>query len=289
MDNSWTCWSSSNEAAKMKKQTIFWILAVVVTIVTVIYQRKTGPTYPVKRNIEIAGTTIEVSLPRSHGGNTDREISILVPGEDIRGLIIYKRYKTEDPLDTLQMRLQGHELVGYLPHQPPAGKLAYTVILLQDGTRYLVNDVPVIIRFKGSVPAFVLIPHILFIFTAQLLSLVAGLFAIYRLPRYKLYGILTIALLFVGGFILGPVIQKYAFGAFWTGFPFGQDMTDNKVLVAMLFWILAAVMNIRRDRPAYAWIAALVFFLVNMIPHSMFGSELEYDTGVITTGMVMII
>jgi len=65
-------------------------------------------------------------------------------------------------------------------------------------------------------------------------------------------------------------------------------MTDNKVLVAMLCWILAVVMNIRKDRPAYAWIAALVFFLVNMIPHSMFGSELDYETGVVNTGMILL-
>lgn len=272
----------------MKKQTIFWVLAVVITIATVIYQRKTGPTYPVERNIEIGGTNIGTSLPRSHGGSTDREIAITVPGDDIEGLIIYKRFKTADPLDTVRMKLQGQELIGYLPGQPPAGKLEYTVVLLNDNQAYTVNEVPVVIRFKGSVPAFVLIPHILFIFTAQLLSLVAGLFAVYRLRRYKLYGILTIILLFVGGFVLGPVIQKYAFGAFWTGFPFGQDMTDNKVLVAVLFWILAVAMNIRKDRPAYSWIAALVFFLVNMIPHSVLGSELDYETGVVNTGMILL-
>lgn len=272
----------------MKKQTIFWILAVVITIATVIYQRKTGPTYPVERNIELGNTNIEASLPRSHGGSTDREINVTVPGDDIEGLIIYKRFKTADPLDTVRMKLQGQELIGYLPNQPPAGKLEYTVVLLSDNQAYKVNETPVVIRFKGSVPAFVLIPHILFIFTAQMLSLVAGLFAVYRLRRYKLYGILTIIFLFVGGFVLGPVIQKYAFGAYWTGFPFGQDMTDNKVLVALLFWILAVVMNIRKNRPAYAWIAALVFFLVNMIPHSMFGSELDYETGVVNTGMILL-
>ena len=272
----------------MKKQTIFWILAVVITISTVIYQRKTGPTYPVNRTVEIAGADIEVILPRSHGGNTDREITVTVPGDDIKGLIIYKRYKTADPHDTVLMVKQGQELLGFLPNQPPAGKLEYSIILLDDNHAYPVNKVPVVIRFKGSVPAFVLIPHILFIFTAQLLSLVAGLFAVYRIRRYKLYGILTIIFLLVGGFVLGPVIQKYAFGAFWTGFPFGQDMTDNKVLVALLFWILAVVMNIRKDRPAYAWIAAIVFFLVNMIPHSMFGSELDYETGVVNTGMMLL-
>jgi hypothetical protein len=272
----------------MKKQTIFWILAVVITITTVIYQRKTGPTYPVEQNIEIGSTNIEASLPRSHGGNTDREISVTVPGDDIGGLIIYKRFKTADPLDTVRMKLRDGELIGYLPNQPPAGKLEYTVVLLKARQAYTINEVPVVIRFKGSVPAFVLIPHILFIFTAQLLSLVAGLFAIYRFKKYKLYGLLTIIFLFVGGFVLGPVIQKYAFGAYWTGFPFGQDMTDNKVLVALLFWILAVVMNIRKDRPAYAWIAALVFFGVNMIPHSVLGSELDYETGLVNTGMILL-
>ena len=106
----------------MKKQTIFWILAVVITIATVIYQRKTGPTYPVDRNIEIGATIIEASLPRSHGGSTDSEIAITVPGDDIEGLIIYKRYKTADPHDTVRMVMQGQELIGFLPNQPPAGE-----------------------------------------------------------------------------------------------------------------------------------------------------------------------
>ena len=272
----------------MKKQTIFWILAAIITIGTAYYQRKTGPTHPIKHSVDIDGTEITTSLPRSHGGSTDREIDIAVPAADIEGQIIYKRFKTDDLLDTIPMKRQGQVLIGYLPNQPPAGKLEYTVVLSKDGRSYPVNNVPVIIRFKGSVPAFVLIPHILFIFTAQLLSLVAGLFAIYRLPRYKLYGVLTIVFLLLGGFILGPIIQKYAFGAFWTGFPFGQDLTDNKVLVALIFWILAAVMNARKDRPTYTWIAALVFFLVNMIPHSVLGSELDYETGVVNTGLILL-
>jgi hypothetical protein len=55
----------------------------------------------------------------------------------------------------------------------------------------------------------------------------------------------------------------------------------------MVFWILAVVMNIRRDRPALALLAAVVFFLVNMIPHSMFGSELDYQSGEVMTGMIL--
>ena len=186
------------------------------------------------------------------------------------------------------MTRMGEDLVAYLPGQPPAGKLEYRVVLRHEGQEYPLNEFPVVIRFKGAVPAWVLIPHILFIFTAQLLSLLAGLFAIYRLKGYKLYGMITVILIFAGGFILGPVMQKYAFGAFWTGFPFGQDLTDNKVLFAMIFWVLAIIMNAKKERPVYTLIAASVFFLINMIPHSVMGSELDYETGEVLTGMILL-
>jgi hypothetical protein len=269
------------------KKTLIWISAIIVTLATVTYQRMTGPTYPVEASLETGGQTVKASLPRSHGGEGDREIRIEVPDQETGGKIIFRRFKTGDPYDTIRMVRQGTALVGYLPHQPPAGKLEYRVVLIRDDIPQALNETPVVIRFKGDVPALVLIPHILFIFTAQLLSLVAGLYAVFRLGKYKMYGLLTVILLFTGGFILGPVIQKFAFGAYWTGFPSGGDMTDNKVLVAMVFWILAVVMNIRRDRPALALLAAVVFFLVNMIPHSMFGSELDYQSGEVMTGMIL--
>ena len=272
----------------MKKQTVLWILAVLVTIVAAYYQRKTGPTKPVSHSVEILGEKIESNLPRSHGGETDMEIRITAENDQIEGKVIYKRFNTDMLPETLLMSRVGPDLVAYLPGQPPAGKLEYQVILRHEGQETPLNEVPVVIRFKGDVPALVLIPHILFIFAAQLLSLVAGLFAIYRFKKYKIYGILTMAFILIGGFILGPIMQKFAFGAFWTGFPFGQDLTDNKVLFAFVFWVLAVAMNIRKDRPTYTWIAATVFFLINMIPHSLLGSELDYESGEVLTGMIML-
>ena len=85
-------------------------------------------------------------------------------------------------------------------------------------------------------------------------------------------------MLAVGGLILGPVVQKYAFDAYWTGWPFGHDLTDNKTLVAVLAW-LAVLWAWRRGRNAKAWAlgAAIIVFLVFMIPHSVLGSELDYS------------
>ena len=101
------------------------------------------------------------------------------------------------------------------------------------------------------------------------------------------YGIWALSLLLAGGMVLGPVVQYYAFGEFWTGVPFGWDLTDNKTLLAVIFWILAVAMNYRKQRPLYTIIAAVMLLLVYSIPHSMFGSELDYESGKIIQGIII--
>jgi hypothetical protein len=87
--------------------------------------------------------------------------------------------------------------------------------------------------------------------------------------------------------VLGPIVQFDAFGDFWTGIPFGWDLTDNKTLIALLFWILAVVMNRKKERPVYTVLAAIVLLLVFSIPHSLFGSELNYSSGQVTQGIIL--
>jgi hypothetical protein len=53
---------------------------------------------------------------------------------------------------------------------------------------------------------------------------------------------------FVGGLILGPPVQLEAFGALWTGWPFGADLTDNKTLIAVLAWVPAVVAALRNKK-----------------------------------------
>ena len=98
------------------------------------------------------------------------------------------------------------------------------------------------------------------------------------------FSLLTVVLLTAGGMILGPVVQHFAFGQAWTGIPFGWDLTDNKTLFAYLFWILALFANRKQLRPGWILTAAIVLLLIYSIPHSMFGSELDYSTGQVVTG-----
>ncbi|MBP6978759.1 MAG: hypothetical protein KBB71_10640, partial [Lentimicrobiaceae bacterium] len=147
----------------------------------------------------------------------------------------------------------------------------------ENGERNPLITEPVILRYKGAVPGWILIIHIIVIFSAMLLSTRTGMEAFFRRPRVVPYTWWTIILLLVGGMILGPVVQKYAFGAFWTGWPIGHDLTDNKTAIAFIFWLIAFIQQLRkRNSRIWVIIAAIVLIIAFIIPHSTWGSELDY-------------
>jgi hypothetical protein len=124
-------------------------------------------------------------------------------------------------------------------------------------------------------------------FLAMLFSTLAGLMSIFKYPLYKKYAVWTLVLFIIGGMILGPIVQWYAFGDLWTGVPFGWDLTDNKTLIALIFWIIAVYMNRKQEKPLYVALAAIILLLVYSIPHSVFGSELNYASGEVTQGAIL--
>ena len=263
----------------MKKSILLWLIAFVLTVITAVYQRMTGPTYPVSGEVTFEGEHIEYKLPRSHGGEGDHKIEIEINDNSTEGKLLWKRYKTSDDWSTVEMVKDGNKLIASLPHQPPAGKLVYHIALQKNNQIIkLPKDGEVIIRFKGDVPIYFLIPHIIFIFGAMLLSTRTGLEYFNAGMKFKSLTIFTFIFLIVGGFILGPIIQYYAFGAFWTGFPFGHDLTDNKVLIGFIGWLLALIALYKFKNPK-RWIifASILMFVIFLIPHSVLGSELNYN------------
>jgi hypothetical protein len=113
-------------------------------------------------------------------------------------------------------------------------------------------------------------------FAAMLVSTRAGLEIFMKEPNYKKLAFWTLGLLAVGGMALGMFVQKFAFGEYWTGVPFGFDLTDNKTLLAFIGWIIAIIAIFKSKKPAYWIIGAAIFMLIIfLIPHSMFGSELD--------------
>jgi hypothetical protein len=284
------------------KKTLLWILAFVITIAAAYYQRRTGPTYPKRIVAEINDSIYNLRLVRSLGLDERSEIRLNIEDTSVKAVLLYKRFRTSDEYTDVPFLYRTYPVKSFVmnrifgmtsesghyaavPPQPPAGKLQYYIeITDRYGTHTLLRDAPVVIRFKGPVPGYILTPHILIMFIAMLFSTAAGLLALARIPSFRKYGILTLILLAAGGMILGPVVQKFAFGELWTGIPFGWDLTDNKTLIAFMVWVLAVVMNRNKERPVYTVIAAIILLIVYSVPHSLFGSELDYSTGNVIQG-----
>ncbi len=264
---------------------LFWILAIFITLSAAIYQRTTGPTYPKRVVLKTDAGDIKLKLIRSSEGSENCQIEYHMTDTAIHAQLEYRRYPTNDEFVKTTMIRNGDLLTGSLPGQAPAGKIEYKVDFYKNGQ--LLNnpdEFHTVVRYKGYVPRSILTPHIIAMFLAMLLANLAGIMALAKRPRARLYMWLTFILLTIGGMIMGPLVQLYAFGDLWTGVPFGWDLTDNKTLIAYLAWIAALIMN--RKEVNYRWIiiATIVTMLVYLIPHSMFGSELNYATGSVTQG-----
>jgi hypothetical protein len=262
---------------KRLKNALLWILAIVLTLSLVVYQRATGPTYPLKGEVQIGSEPIEFRLLRSHDTEINAPVIIEVEDAEVTGKITYKRYKSYDDWSTIDMKREQGKLVSALPFQPAAGKIEYHVSLYKDGKEFKLNEEPAIIRFKGAVPRAVLIPHIFFMFISMLFGLRAGLEAIFKGDDNRYFVGVTLVTLILGGLILGPIVQKYAFDAYWTGWPFGHDLTDNKTLATFLFWLFAFI-KLRKNPVNRIWpiIATIVMLAVYIIPHSVLGSEIDH-------------
>lgn len=287
-----------NNFAKRKPKltgALLWLLAAIITIGCFAYQDKTGPTYPLERKFKVTNGTVLYKFLRSETIGTDLALMLLDPVPDgISGHVQYRRYQSDDEWTTTALKQDEFEfsrrgrtetikgMGALLPSLAErAGKYEFFVFI-KDGDAEPVSvtgEKEIRARYKAAVPGLALLVHIFAIFASMTIAL-RTLFA--ALVDAKFKGLLwaTIISLLLGGFVFGPLVQWYAFGVWWSGVPFGYDWTDNKVLVELIFWLIALYANRgeRRNRVT-VYVAGVVMLLVYFIPHSIFGSEYNYRTG----------
>lgn len=272
------------------KKSVYWLLAVVITLVLSIYQRMTGPTYPKKVTIELNGENYKIKMPRSgvqhdeiialkgipqqnHGDSPHDSRSVAIT-RSVPMILHYRRYPTADEYTTVDFQWKDGEWQAVLPVQPVGGKLQYYITV--GGKDYPAEE-PLLIRFRNDVPAGILIPHILLMFAAMLFAVYTFLLVVRR-KAYIKWLLITVGTLFVGGFILGPLVQHAAFGPWWAGFPYGTDLTDNKTLLSFLFFVAALATLKWKYNKWVVCLAVLFMIVIFSIPHSTYGSEYDYTT-----------
>jgi hypothetical protein len=274
---------SQSEKRSRGLSATLWLAAFLVTVLLAVFQRKTGPSYPIDGELGLqSGEVLEYSLPRSNEGRPELEIEFSMPSLGGTATLEWRRWPTDEAFlrQSMEVSDSGERFEARIPPQPAAGKVEYRILLETEG---VVMSIPatetVVARYRDDVPAPILIPHILAMFLSMLIS-TRALFEVLRpgAPRARGLVLVSMALLVVGGLILGPLVQRFAFGAYWTGWPVGHDLTDNKTLVAFLAWLPATVLAWRHARTrlavAMGWLVMMGIFL---IPHSARGSQLDWS------------
>ncbi len=261
----------------MRRSTVLWILALLFTLAAAVWQEVTGPTYPLRTQVTLGGRVFKLKLERSWASG-DQPVHLSIADPSVRGRIRWRRYPTSDPWRVQGLERSAGVLQASLPHQPPAGKLEYQIELARDQERVIVPGTPAVTRFKGDVSASILIPHIFAMFLGMLFSTRAGLEGLFNGPARRSLATIAFLLLTAGGLVLGPMVQKSAFGAYWTGVPWGYDLTDNKTLIAVAAWLIAVIRIYTRPRARWSLaLAAGATLVVFAIPHSVWGSEIRWE------------
>ena len=269
------------------KQVLLWIAAIFITIAAVIYQRATGPTYPVKGHLTTTNTDYKYKLIRTHETTEGAKISLPNTGSDnFKAELHYKRYQTKDDFTNVPFVLNDDTFTASLPVQPAAGKMEYFVTIALDNNTIRIpeeGENNIVLRYKDPVPGGVLWPHVFMMFFAILFGMRAALSALFDPDTMRKWSIVALVGMTIGGMVLGPFVQKYAFGEYWTGFPYGGDFTDNKMLIMWLSWVVAmAIIGFKPKKNekisrVIVLLAAAVMTAVYLIPHSMGGSTLDYE------------
>lgn len=271
------------------RRALLWIAAFLLTVGAAAYQRRTGPTYPYRGTVAVGGEEVRYRLLRSAETSADARVELPAPASAAAARLHFRRLGTGEEWTAVPCGTEespaGRRFVGLLPRQPAAGKLEYYLEIESPAGNVRIPAAPaesIVMRYKDPVWTPLLVTHVAMMVIGLLVGLRAALGAILAPYNIRLLAGITCVAITLGGMILGPFVQKQAFGAYWTGFPWGHDLTDNKTLIMWLAWLLAtaAVFGPLARRAGAARVAVVLAAVVTtgvyMIPHSLRGSQLDY-------------
>lgn len=212
-----------------------WVLAVVITLSALVYQRLVGPTRPIRGTVTLGAEEVRYKIRRSFGGSSDYRVEIPSSDPAWKGYVVYRRFKTDDPWARRPMSREGDRLVGTLPEQPPGGKVVFRLYLYETTTPndlssgeaagilvdprapgrlgpdadhgsvwvpaqslVLPPEGAVVMRYRGHVSGWILWPHVVLMFLGMLWSNRTGLEALRRQPGFRRLTFTSLGLLTLG-------------------------------------------------------------------------------------------
>lgn len=252
-----------------------WVIALLVAMSGLVFQRLTAPFYPEVLEETWGGATVRTQLERGASGRRGQRIVVEGTREDWQGEILWRSLELGGDYRHEPMTPTAGYMIGTLPLQPLGSRIEYRVRLLDGAdTLSLPRFGTVVLRFKGEVSFWAITGHLLLVHLGLLFGVRAGLEALALGPHSRSYALATLFAFGLGGLLFGVMVKSSAYGIPWQGPPLGLDATDSKTLLVVLAWCLPPLMRLsgRRTR---RWIvlAMLLSVAAFFIPHTILGGR----------------
>jgi hypothetical protein len=175
-------------------------------------------------------------------GSKEMKLFYKIGKEEFRSVDMGSKEEEDDVfVASIPHHKKGTQAWYYIEAQKQIGDTKLTVSLPDKDSP---NFKPILLKFEGNVPPYIIVSHVFCNFAAIFFSVLA-IFSTVDLMRGKstlkksvLFSLLTFIFLFTGFLLVGSALNYFAFGVMWEAFPFGSDITDNKSQIILLFWLV---------------------------------------------------
>jgi hypothetical protein len=229
------------------------IVAALITIVVLSAARRLTFGRPTDIGIDREGLGVRHRTVTEHIGPGRPVVEVHVtPTEGVSVSAVYRVQRHGEPREISLERSENGLFRASLPELGKGSRLRYAIIVsAPGGVSIRIPERPdryVLLKYKGKVSTAVLTAHIACMF-GSFFFMILSLFAAIRILRGLEGKAATVraarwalTLSFVGGWPLGFVLNREAFGTIWEGYPFGYDVTDNKTQIMFVFWLVSLLL-----------------------------------------------
>jgi hypothetical protein len=243
--------------------------------------------YPVVTEINTGKQKISLQLIRSFEGDGDCPVIFPIGDIAVKGHLVYNL--KSDTLNQVKrdFKREGDKLTSYLPQQLPGTEMEYRVFLEREKAKIDVNNgKPVVIKFKGKVPLYLILVNAFCIITVLLLSSLTGFYALFNVRSYRwIIYILLISSLFLSLFLF-PLVQKYSLNR-WSYMPKMWSL-HTKLLLTSLIWVITALLSlfVKKLRRLWLILASIITCVLFLIPHPDSSEHVKITFGLLRKNLI---
>jgi hypothetical protein len=277
------------------------LIAFILTLVLLSIARKLAERKPELKTVEFLGTRIEHTTVTEKVGGGDVDLTAkVVTSESTPNYQIDLLYKIGEggySSSPMISKPENPQTYSAKISSQPKGERVYYYIKVRDNSgneitlpeKVETKSSPFMIKFKGKASPLILVLHIFSMFAGMFFSWMAFFYAWEVMKGRKflnqlgLSSLMALIFIFLGGFPLSFSVAYQTFGQAWGGIPFGWDITDNKTLIILIFWLVIVWLlkgtifkkdeNRNLASPKKVAGLTIIFFIltvfVYLIPHSI--------------------